>query len=114
MSCPNFIHAWKYECNTRHFKSMHGLRVAGFLKYNVSVNCPAWKSKCRFLHANFVSIFLVFASVIFLKVCMLLEDRKMYIEKIVAADLFYFKKQVFKLLKNSAIMILLKMHILKE
>ena len=35
----NLIHAWKYECNTRDFKSMRGLRVAGFFKYNM--NYPA-------------------------------------------------------------------------
>ena len=32
---PNFIHAWKYECHTRDYKSMRGLRLTGFLKYNV-------------------------------------------------------------------------------
>ena len=24
VSCPNFIHAWKYECNMDHLKSMYG------------------------------------------------------------------------------------------
>ena len=63
VSFPNFIHARKYGYNIRHSKGMRGLRVAGFLKYNVRVNYPAWRSKREFLHANFLSNFLVFASV---------------------------------------------------
>ena len=32
VSFSNFIHAWTYECNTRDFKNIHGLRVAESLK----------------------------------------------------------------------------------
>ena len=63
MSCPNFIHAWKYECNTRHV-----------LKYNVTREFPRVEIESGFLHANFVSIFLVFAFVNFFKTLHTLED----------------------------------------
>ena len=80
VSCPNFIHAWKYECNTRHLKSMYSLRVTGFFKYNVTrelscVEIEMW----IFTRKLCVHFSRVCFCIFFLKLHILLEDHKMYI-----------------------------------
>ena len=68
MLLPNLPTSGPRRHLTKSIRGLLGLDVCRDYAYSEREdNCPAWKSHCGFLHANFLFIFLVCASVNFLK-----------------------------------------------